>query len=317
MRHRVWSSLLVSTFEADLSKGNVFCANWQPLKEQYATIVQEIEDSVLLIEKTSAQTTRSGKRGLDEGRQQFSTLSISAPPRSVSPHPRSVEEEARLPCFIPPPFRTSSFFNRDEVIAEMEGFFNSPKTHQSLSTLALFGLGGVGKSSVALKYAEKKLQNSELDAMFWVPSEKLVTLQQTFTDIALRLKLPDAQTTDHSENHSLVINWLQHTQCRWLIIYDNVESKDVIEPYWPAAGHGQAILTTKNHKFAFDIAQKGLEIVSWNADTGSRFLLHLLATNIGDELTTDDIQSANQLSEKLSGHALAISHMAGLIHGRG
>ena len=92
---------------------------------------------------------------------------------------------------------------------------------------------------------------------------------------------------------------------------------DVLLPYWPAAGHGQAILTTRDHRFAFDIAQKGLEIESWDAKTGSQFLLHLLATNIGDQLSADDINSANQLSDKLSGHALAISHMAGLIHGRG
>ena len=65
------------------------------------------------------------------------------------------------------------------------------------------------------------------------------------------------------------------------------------------------------------MAQKGLEIESWDASMGSRFLLWLLTTNIGEELSNEDIQSANQLAQKLSGHALALSHMAGLIHGRG
>ena len=171
------------------------------------------------IEKTSDLTKRPNRHSLDEVHQTFSALSTSAPPRQSSPRPRLVDEEARLPCFIPPPFRTSRFFDRDEIISEIEDFFNSPTADHSLRTLdhslrtlALFGLGGVGKSSVALRYAERKLQNSELDAMFWVPSEKLVTIQQTFTSIALRLKLPDARIADHSENHALVINWLQHTR---------------------------------------------------------------------------------------------------------
>lgn len=91
---------------------------------------------------------------------------------------------------------------------------------------------------------------------------------------------------------------------------------DLLLSYWPAASRGQAIITTRNHQFAFRPAEGGLEIKSWDTQTGSQFLLHLLSTDIGAELAAEDIKSANQLSEKLSGHALAISHMAGLIHRR-
>ena len=49
---------------------------------------------------------------------------------------------------------------------------------------------------------------------------------------------------------------------------------------------------------------------------GSKFLLHLLKTDIGEQLTREETSSANELSKKLSGHALAISQMAGLIYRR-
>lgn len=49
---------------------------------------------------------------------------------------------------------------------------------------------------------------------------------------------------------------------------------------------------------------------------GSKFLLHLLSTDIAEQLSKEETASADQLSKKLSGHALAISQMAGLIHRR-
>ncbi|KAF2811394.1 uncharacterized protein BDZ99DRAFT_507903 [Mytilinidion resinicola] len=79
--------------------------------------------------------------------------------------------------------------------------------------------------------------------------------------------------------------------------------------------HGKAIITTRNHSLAYEPATSGLEITSWDAKTGSEFLLFLLKRNIGSDIQAEG-DSATELSKKLSGHALGISHMAGLIHRR-
>jgi hypothetical protein len=125
------------------------------------------------------------------------------------------KDRPKLPCVILPRFRTSHFFDRTDVIERMENYFNQVDFDTTFRSLAIHGLGGVGKSTVALKYAERKLQNSELDVLCWVYSEKLVSLRQSFTDIALRLKLPDARPGDHEENHALVLNWFQNTG-KWI-----------------------------------------------------------------------------------------------------
>ena len=106
------------------------------------------------------------------------------------------------------------------------------------------------------------------------------------------------------------------SECRWLAIYDNAESMDLLLSYWPTASRGQVLITTRNHSFAFHPASGGLELTSWDAETGSKFLLHLLLTDITEQVSADETKSALELSDKLSGHALAISHMAGLIHSR-
>jgi len=131
---------------------------------------------------------------------------------SLSKQSSQAEEEARLPCVILPSIRTTRFFDRTDVIDQVEKFFQQANCEQGFRSLALYGLGGVGKSSVALRYAEAKLRNGELDALFWVYSEKSVSISQSFTDIALRLKLPDAKTGDHEENRKLVLDWLQYTR---------------------------------------------------------------------------------------------------------
>ncbi len=128
------------------------------------------------------------------------------------------EEQVKLPCVILPAIRTSRFFDRTDVIEKIEDHFKKVDPDISFRSLALYGLGGVGKSSVALRFAEGKVRRGELDAMFWVYSEKLVTIRQSFTDIAMQLKLPDARPKDHDENHALVMSWLQHT--RKLLVFE-------------------------------------------------------------------------------------------------
>lgn len=82
--------------------------------------------------------------------------------------------------------------------------------------------------------------------------------------------------------------------------------------YWPSSTRGRAIITTRSDSLAFDPASEGLEVTSWDAMTGSQFLLWLLKTNIGRDLNSES-DSALALSERLGGHALVISQMAGLI----
>lgn len=99
-------------------------------------------------------------------------------------------------------------------------------------------------------------------------------------------------------------------------MYDNAESTDLIRSHWPASNRGQALITTRNHSFAFEPAEQGLEIPTWDTDTGSRFLIHLLSTDISEVFRDGEASSAQELSKRLSGHALAISSVAGLIHRR-
>ncbi|KAH6626633.1 Tetratricopeptide-like helical [Chaetomium sp. MPI-SDFR-AT-0129] len=277
-------------------------------------------DAVLVQAEQGPKTTKAPNRANDDA---SSKPDLQDSPNNSASHLMQVslaKDPAKLPCVVLPTIRTPRFFDRAELIQRIEEHYDNNLSagadEHPFRSLALHGLSGVGKTTIALKYAENKLHRGELDALFWVYSEKLVSLKQSFTNIALRLKLPEARSGDHEENRAVVLNWLQQTRCRWLIVYDNAEDPQVLQEFWPLAGRGQALVTTCNSQVAFEFADTELEIAKWDNEEGSKFLLHLLQTDSALDLEASEITSAHELADKLSGHALAISAMAGVIHRR-
>ena len=104
--------------------------------------------------------------------------------------------------------------------------------------------------------------------------------------------------------------------CQWLLIFDNAEDASLLLPYWPLASRGRILITTRNYGLTFEPAQQGIEVYTFTPLAGSELLFHLLSHDVAQQISSMETQSAYKLSEKLSGHALAISQMAGLIHQR-
>lgn len=103
----------------------------------------------------------------------------------------------------------SSFFDRESTFEEIDQILGRDGSATAFRSIALFGLGGIGKSSIAARYMERKMEEKKYDAVFWVYGETTASLRQSFSDVALRLKLPGAQPNLHNENLQLVQNWFQ------------------------------------------------------------------------------------------------------------
>lgn len=262
----------------------------QQLHQQYDIAMLEISESLSRLERLKA----------------FRTLSED--------HPSETEMGTKQRCIMVPPTKTTRLFDRHDIYFKLDELLTQDTKDFSLQSVALHGIGGVGKSSIASSYANKKFIEKAYDAVLWVAAEKEASLQQSYSDIAMKLKLPGMKPLYHDENRSLVQDWLQSTECKWLIIYDNAESRDILNPYWPRASRqGRAIITTRNHSFAFSPAASGLEVTAWDIEKGAEFVIFMLKRNIGHDIASENT-AARTLSQKLSGHALALSHMAALIH---
>lgn len=142
--------------------------------------------------------------------QQSQTIDFELFQRVLSLNHRKTQVEEVVPCHYLPVAKNTRFFGRQTLLQEIDHYLQPSTVDAGFSSLAIYGLGGVGKTQIALSYAYEKL--SELDAVFWIPAETDLGLKQAFTSIAIdTLKLPNARPQAHQENLVLVMSWLHRT----------------------------------------------------------------------------------------------------------
>lgn len=81
-----------------------------------------------------------------------------------------------------PFIQNASFYGREDVIARLTASLQSPQRQRKPNAQALYGLGGAGKTQVALEYAWRYVNH--YDAIFWVNAETPLKLAETFGSLA-------------------------------------------------------------------------------------------------------------------------------------
>lgn len=151
--------------------------------------------------------------------------------------------------------RESAFLNRPELIAQIDNVF---KNHRGIQTVALVGIGGAGKTTLARQYAHEQKTN-----VIWeINAETRGSLYGSFAKLAHSLaKTEKDQKTlkkaldikDSLEKKEQIIVFVKERLkllSPWLLIFDNVEDFSDIQKYFPLHietwGQGKVILTTRN-----------------------------------------------------------------------
>lgn len=100
------------------------------------------------------------------------------------------------PCYYVPYGVTSRFWGREDDLRKVQNALDPSDEQQGQRSLALWGMGGVGKTQVALRYASMSRQRFQ--TILWVPADSNVQLLQSFREIANRLGL--VQTREETED---------------------------------------------------------------------------------------------------------------------
>jgi hypothetical protein len=108
-----------------------------------------------------------------------------------------------------PYMRNTAFFDRDHEMSLLSAFLSPTTRPKALIQTALSGLGGAGKSQIALEYAYRSISN--YDAIFWVSCETAVQLATSIASLASALCLTPPNTLQQ-QNHliDLFKGWLFH-----------------------------------------------------------------------------------------------------------
>lgn len=161
------------------------------------------------------------------------------------------------------------FHGREAQLAEIAERFQSGAHAQGLS-----GMGGVGKTQIALQYAHTHL--AEYEAVWWLNAETRFSLQNSISAFLSAQKLLP-KDADVDGVRLAFLDYLAH-HGGWLLIYDNAEYGEndeyaMLKDFFPHdAAKGHILLTTRCRN-AFENAVQ-MEIPVFCADVAAEFLQH-------------------------------------------
>jgi tetratricopeptide (TPR) repeat protein len=175
-------------------------------------------------------------------------------------------------------------------------------------TVALHGLGGVGKTQLAVEYAWKHLGGYK--AVLWARADSPQNLDASLAGIAGVLGLPEASAKEQSVQTDAVLGWLKGRE-RWLLIADNADTDEAARALRDRLGPnlgGHVLVTSRLGRWPSNIAYLPLEVLL--PDDGACYLQERVAK---EGQHAGDGNAARKLAEELGFLPLALEQAAALI----
>jgi len=166
----------------------------------------------------------------------------------------------------------------------------------------LRGLGGAGKTSVAVEYAYRHV--AETGVCWQFAAEDPATLTAQFAELAAQLgarELADARDPVASV-HSV----LARAETGWLLVFDNVTDRASVDRFLPPHGDGRILITTQNQLWPYEWA---VDVPVLDTEVAAGFLV----SRTGDA----DRAAARELAEALGGLPLALEQAAAYMQASG
>ncbi|KAF7505158.1 hypothetical protein GJ744_001224 [Endocarpon pusillum] len=153
------------------------------------------------------------------------------------------------------------------------------KCSTTASRTALVGLGGTGKSQLAIEYSYRVRDRSPQAWVFWVHASNAARFETSYRDIADQVKIPH-RTKPGVDICKLVHDWLRdEKKNKWVLILDNVDNPNFlvrnlptsqkvqadgpggryIGPLWrnmPTNQNGSILITTRSRSAALKLVEE-------------------------------------------------------------
>ena len=138
------------------------------------------------------------------------------------------------------------FMGREAELKQMEAILLPDSHSLTRKELILGGMGGIGKTQLAIAYAKKHYTYSSI---FWLNAISESALRTSLRRLAPQILL--GETVEQLDEDQLWVQislWLSKLEnSRWLLIFDNYDDPNQyqIEQYYPFVAHGSIIVTTR------------------------------------------------------------------------
>ena len=176
---------------------------------------------------------------------------------------------------------------------------------------ALHGLGGVGKTRLAVEYAWHHAD--DYTALLFVGADSPEALQRNLAGLCSPaiLELPEYQVTEVPVQCAAVVLWLQRNP-GWLLILDNVDSEaaaQAAESLLPQLPGGHVLITSRLSNWSGSVEALPLDVL----DTPAAVDFLLARTDAKRRKQADDAEQARILAVELDGLALALEQASAYI----
>jgi nucleoside phosphorylase/tetratricopeptide (TPR) repeat protein len=230
-----------------------------------------------------------------------------------------VQEAARVPCYHIPLKKNTRFTGRDTILDMLnEKVFGEERSQRT----ALVGLGGMGKTQIALHFAYQTKRKRPEYSILWIPILSMANIEQAYGEIAKKLHLEKKH--DGDDIRELVCEHLNADEAgKWLIIVDNADDQELvfgsdkvsgIEWYLPDSENGSILLTTRSRQIAVDFADIDvIDVEHMEPDEAASFFEKALIRKI----LVGDQQRVTDLLTHLTYLPLAISQAAAYLNQTG
>ncbi|KAJ7018261.1 hypothetical protein C8F04DRAFT_1328470 [Mycena alexandri] len=187
----------------------------------------------------------------------------------------------------PPPSR--NFQGRQTILEKMHQFFGTGSGKQLI--YVLHGLGGAGKTQIALKFIQESL--ARFSDTFLVDASTLDTIDTGLKNLAMSKNVGDSAQD--------ALTWLQSKHGDWLLFFDNADDPKInLNQFFPQCNHGSIVITSRNPELR---VYGGHSPVS---DMEEADAIALLLQSAAKESSEDSLQVAAEIVKELYYLPLAI-----------
>ncbi|KAI1735667.1 acyl transferase/acyl hydrolase/lysophospholipase [Xylaria scruposa] len=263
-------------------------------------------------EKTSTISAHTGNY-LQENREVIQKFVDSFTSCSLGQAEEASPQDAIISSSIPyyiSLLRNEHFVGRTETLELLNEKLFARGGHRRV---CLYGLGGVGKTQVALRIAYEAKDMRGL-MVLWLPAASNAAFQQACTEVVKRLAI---QATKNEDPKELLQQYLNSDKAKkWLLIIDNIDEMDIllgspnqpgIDSFLPESGNGRILFTTRPYDVALRVADDHdiVELKEMSHVDAKRYLEEKLPPD-----HIEDDAAATELLDQLAHLPLAITQAA-------
>ncbi len=204
--------------------------------------------------------------------------------------------------------RNALFTGRETTLEHIHALFHDRGTH----VVALTGLGGIGKTQIAIEYVYRFRQ--DYDIIVWLHAEDSTTLTADCTKLLRQLHLLKGDEQQQGQSIEIMQHWLAR-QRNLLLILDNGEDGRLIQQLLPSFLTGHVLLTTRTQVTGTMAQQVDLKQMT---EDESMLLLLRRAKLLSPDTSMSDVAqnirtTASDISQLLAGLPLALDQAGAYI----